>query len=221
MGWTITYDSHRLKEFLKDRTAGWESKNEAGVVEKKTTCVTYHYCMNNPGDGVLYKVMETARMAPDGVTTVEKDRWIGVDLIHYYGGRGKQYGWGYKDMEASMGPTSHGCPLNYVEELVPEPGPCAKTDCKGCGRCWERSWRQRVRDSHAEAKKCREFLKSLKPGDVIVLKKGWSGGADSLTVSEVYPKRRSLVAGGYRIPAKAIDIPASLEAVGIEGRVAA
>jgi hypothetical protein len=155
------------------------------------------------------------------VTTVEKDRWIGVDLIHYYGGRGKQYGWGYKDMEASMGPTSHGCPLNYVEELVPEPGPCAKTDCTGCGRCWERSWRQRVRDSHAEAKKCREFLKSLKPGDVIVLKKGWSGGADSLTVSEVYPKRRSLVAGGYRIPAKAIDIPASLEAVGIEGRVAA
>jgi hypothetical protein len=218
MGWTITYDSHRLKDFLKDRTAGWESKNEAGVVEKKTTCVTYHYVMNNPGDGILYKVMETARMAPDGVTPVSTERWIGVDLCHYYGGRNKQYGWGYKDMEASMGPTSHGCPLSYVDELVPEPGPCAKLDCKGCGRCWERDWRKRVRSVHAEMKKKREFLKSLKPGDVVVMLKNWTAAGEPLTVTEVYPKQRKVSAGGMLVPVKAIDVDASLLAVGIEAK---
>jgi hypothetical protein len=215
MGWTITYDTHRLKDFLKDRTEGWESK-DAGVVAKKTTCVTYHYCMHNPGSGVLFKVMETTRMAPDGVTPVGSERWIGVDLIKYYGGKNKQYGWGYKDMEASMGPTAHGCPLSYVDELVPEPGPCAKTDCKGCGKCWEREWRMRVRTMHAETKKKREFLKSLKPGDVVVLGKNWTAGGEALTVSEVYPKRRKISAGGMLVPAKAIDIEASLEAVGVD-----
>lgn len=216
MGWTITYDQHRLRDFLKERTSGWESKDGNGKVEKKTSCVTYHYVMNNPGDGVLYKVMETARMAPDGVTVVERERWIGVDLIHYYGGRGKQYGWGYKDMEASMGPTSHGCPLSYVDELVPEPGPCAKKDCAGCGRCWERGWRERVRAAHAERRKQQAFLKSLKPGDVVVLKKNWTDAGEPLTVSAVYP--RTVSAGGYSVPRKAIDVDASLLAVGIEAK---
>lgn len=115
-----------------------------------------------------------------------------------------------------MGPTSHGCPLSYVDELVPEPGPCAKKDCKGCGRCWERDWRKRVRDAHAETKKKREFLKSLKPGDVIVLGKNWTNGGEPLTVNEVYPKKRLVSAGGMSVPVKAIDVQASLDAVGIQ-----
>lgn len=46
----------------------------------------------------------------------------------------KGYGWGYKDMEESMGPNYYSCPLKYLE-MVPEANA---------------AWREAVREHHRQ-----------------------------------------------------------------------
>lgn len=46
----------------------------------------------------------------------------------------KGYGWGYKDMEESMGPAYYSCPLKYLE-MVPEANA---------------AWREAVREHHRQ-----------------------------------------------------------------------
>lgn len=230
MGWSFSCTPGRLKDELKDRTAGWTSyaDEKKTVVSTKTVCIASKYVMHNPGSGVLFKVMETQRMAPDGVTVVETERWIGVDLLKCH-----NRCWGYKDMSEESGPNELGCPLLYIDKLAPDRGYCGKvrcpgwdvpkpgdhceekSHCHGCGRCWAQSWRDSVRKRAHEITRRRQFMNSLKKGDVIVIAKGWKGAGDQLTVSEVDPRRRSCIAGYTRVPARAIDVDASLEAVGV------
>jgi hypothetical protein len=63
--------------------------------------------------------------------------WVGLDLMQ--GGRG---GWGYKDLDETVGPCAVDCPVSYLDAPhLPR-------------EAWARQWRERVRAYHA-AKKAR------------------------------------------------------------------
>lgn len=62
--------------------------------------------------------------------------WVGLDLLQ--SGRGD--GWGYKDLDESVGPTACDCPLAYLA------APHADRDG------WAAQWRERVRAYHAARK---------------------------------------------------------------------
>ena len=70
--------------------------------------------------------------------------WIGLDLLQ--SGRGD--GWGYKDLDESVGPTACDCPLAYLA------APHADRDG------WAAQWRERVRAYHA----ARQARPALAPG---------------------------------------------------------
>ena len=59
--------------------------------------------------------------------------WVGLDLLQ--SGRGD--GWGYKDLDETVGPTACDCPLAYLA------APHADRDG------WAAQWRERVRAYHA------------------------------------------------------------------------
>ncbi len=60
--------------------------------------------------------------------------WIGLDLMQ--GGGSRDPGWGYKDLDETVGPTALDCPLSFLDRAS-EPVHYAI------------EWRQRVREHHA------------------------------------------------------------------------
>lgn len=211
MGWTFEYAlGSRLREFLQRRAAGWDHTEESGR-RHQAVCLAHKYAMHNPGSGSLWKVMETTIYRPDG-SVESRERWIALDMVRWGGGR--ELGWGYKDVEASMGVYDLSCPLKYLE-MVPEPKPCSCVPAPeptwpdrmkpGCSSCYERRWRRQVLEKHEAQSRSRRLVKELRPGDVVVLKPGWSvAGRSELTVAAVYGTK--LVADGARIPLRAIDV---------------
>lgn len=229
MGWTYECERRSLKSFLADRCSGWENMDKTTGEKSVAKCLAHKYVMQNPGRGVLWKVMETTRYAADGTINFGPERWIAMDLVAYSGGR--DGGWGYKDLEESMGVGDVSCPRKYLE-MVPDPvcskayqcpkdrygdNACKCSGCHGCGACWAKAWRERV-IAHSDAKmKLNAFIKKLKVGDIIVLNKRCVNAGDQYTVTEV---GRMLVAsdGGckFRIQKNQIDVDASLEVQGID-----
>lgn len=67
----------------------------------------------------------------------------------------KGVGWGYKDMDESMGPNEVNCPLSYLSDLTE-----ARNE-------WAREWRESVRAYHARRAKKLEHAKGAKPGDTV------------------------------------------------------
>lgn len=63
--------------------------------------------------------------------------WIGLDLMK---GGGQNYGWGYKDIDETMGPVEVNCPLSFLDE--------ASHVTEG----YAVEWRERVRAYHAKRK---------------------------------------------------------------------
>jgi hypothetical protein len=78
--------------------------------------------------------------------------WIGLDLM-----QSSTDGWGYKDMDETVGPCAVDCPLAYLD------APHAERDG------WAAQWRERVREYHAKLTARPE----LAPGLVVDLA-GWS-----------------------------------------------
>lgn len=140
MGWTFT-NGQTKKELIKERTSPYSWVTEDGKFVRTET-------LKHTVTGAnLWKVQ---RRTIDGVET---DRYIALDLIGTHGG----YGWGYKDLDESVGPCEVNCPLSYLDGL-PEPI-----------NEWAREWRDRVRAFHAERKKQRDLAKSLAPGDSVTI----------------------------------------------------
>ena len=96
------------------------------------------------------------------------DRYIVLFLLMKDGG----YGWGYKDITESMGPVYYDCPLKYV-------------DASTCDDSYAPEWKGKVRDFHASKRKVKDYIKSLKPGDIVTLKEGCN--PDKLTVMSTRP----------------------------------
>jgi len=62
--------------------------------------------------------------------------YIGLDLMKGYKGQG----WGYKDLDETVGPCAVDCPITYLD------APSAPAEG------WAAQWRQRVRDYHTAKK---------------------------------------------------------------------
>jgi len=84
-------------------------------------------------------------------------------MVYLLAGR-RDYGWGYKDIDESMGPVECDCPL-WAFELVPEPP-----------NDWARTWRERVRARHAarndRKRRARFLAKQIEPGAPVVVAGG-------------------------------------------------
>lgn len=110
MGWTYPFGSSR-RDLIAERTRSreWQS----GETTVQTTCLAKCF-RGGAFSGVLWTVWERT-FAIGGKEARPTERWIGCDLMEY----AKQYdGWGYKDLDESMGPYYFSCPLKYLD-MVP------------------------------------------------------------------------------------------------------
>lgn len=112
MGWLFTHGATRAD--IISRCTGLED-NEHG------RWTTLSYCTKG---NVLWSVVEWLRK-----DTGETKCFIACHLLAPH----KAFGWGYKNMDESMGPYYYSCPLAYLD-MAPEACP---------------EWRQGVRDWHA------------------------------------------------------------------------
>jgi len=115
MGWWFSQDDTKkdvIQKLIKDE------ENEVA----KWTTVTH--CLRG---NILWIVREIFYKKEN-----KTERYIQCSIL----GAQKDYGWGSKDMEESMGPCYHSCPLKYLD-LVPEP----KSE-------YSKEWRDRVRAYH-------------------------------------------------------------------------
>lgn len=93
---------------------------------QETDTVKYQQIASSVRGNVLWSVVERTDKA-----TLTTRRFIACDLLR---SGGDKFGWGYKDMDESVHPSYHSCPLSYLE-LAPE------VDCE--------EWRVKVREYHA------------------------------------------------------------------------
>jgi hypothetical protein len=110
MGWLFTHGSTR-QGLIRERTANWDRTTEDGMLVK-TNCLA-HCFRGCRFSGVLWAVWERT-FTKDNQEAQPTERWITCDLLRYQMG----YGWGYKDMDESMGPYYYSCPLGYLD-MVP------------------------------------------------------------------------------------------------------
>ncbi len=104
MGWTTCREWQHLRNIVYHLTA--TSTNPGGT---KFETLTKSY-RGAPYKGTLWTLGQNTK--EDG--TVYK--YIGCYLLRYYG---KNEGFGYKDMDASMHPYQYNCPISYLlEDLI-------------------------------------------------------------------------------------------------------
>jgi len=106
MGWLFTVGSTR-RELIAERTQNWQRASNEILVE--STCLA-HCFRGGHFSGVLWSVWERT-FTKDGHEVEPTQRWIACDLLQY---SKSNDGWGYKDMEESMGPYFYSCPLGYL-----------------------------------------------------------------------------------------------------------
>ena len=127
MGWLFTSNTSR-KDLIEDRTRNWtrlnvpkewferqgmkldDSFNPANY-RLEATCIKY--CYRGPAwKGILWKVWDHAAFEKATGNHVASELWIGCDLCEY---SKSDNGWGFKDMDESMGPSYYNCPLSYLD----------------------------------------------------------------------------------------------------------
>lgn len=171
MGWSFEWHERPRKDFIKERLEGWDTDH-----------VTARLIDHSDRGARLWKVYEITWK--QGERAGQTYRFISLDLI----AKDKGGGWGYKDIDESMGPYYYDCPLRLLDAAMPAP-----EDKHGL------EWRQKVREYHADQAARRRKMRSLKVGDVIDLRPGYS--PPRLTVIQVTPRLlgRSDNGGRYRI----------------------
>lgn len=100
MGWLFKSDMKTKEQMIAHRIRRQE--NEDGIWETLDHSVR--------GNVLWYVQQITSK------ETGESKKYIACDLIKCERG----YGWGYKDMDESMGPCYYSCPLKFFK-MVPEP----------------------------------------------------------------------------------------------------
>ena len=109
MGWTVELEFRTRKQFIAHLVAPWTSKEwqESGGTKGVSSVCLKHVYRGAPHKGVLYSLHENTYA--DG----RKVKFAVVWLIQLF----RPDGWGYKDMEASMGPYYHAFPLSWLEGI--------------------------------------------------------------------------------------------------------
>ena len=109
MGWLFTSGSTR-KGLIAERIESWERTHDDDTIIK-STCLAHCY-RGGSFSGVLWSVWERS-FVRNGEQVEPSQRWVMCDLLRY-----ERDGWGYKDIEESMGPCYYSCPLKYLD-MVP------------------------------------------------------------------------------------------------------
>lgn len=138
MGWLFRYGLSR-KELIAERTKAWELTRDDGLIVA-SNCLASCY-RGNVYSSVLWTVWERT-FQRNGVEVEPTRRWIGCDLLRY-----DREGWGYKDLDESMGPLHFSCPLSYLA-LV-------SLDRFGGNA----SWREAVHEHHARRPRRKKTVK--------------------------------------------------------------
>ncbi len=145
MGWTFTSGATRA-DVIRVQTKGFV--NDSG----KLACIAKCCTGNN-----LWAVFERTvkERTEDGtVTPARTYRFICLFMLSNH----RSYGWGYKDVDESMGPTYYNCPLKYIEMAEAMPMPAVEMH-------YAAEWRQAVRNHWQRQSQVRENAAGLKPGD--------------------------------------------------------
>ena len=96
-----------------------------------------------------------------------KDGHTGIFVALINGSRAN--GYGYKDMDESMGPCEHDCPLSVLDAASPIEDLYGPVKEDG-GAKWATDWRAKVRAYHAKRAEGRATAKTLKRGDKVWIK---------------------------------------------------
>ncbi len=110
MGWLFR-NGYSRKALIEERTKNWERTTPDGMTV--TTSRLAHCYRGGVFAGVLWTVWERT-FTKNEIEVQPAERWIACDLLRHQ----RDYGWGYKDMDESMGPYYYSCPLKYLN-LVP------------------------------------------------------------------------------------------------------
>lgn len=164
MGWLFTQGQTR-HQLIERCSKGWNGDDDS-----KVTALAHRAVGNN-----LWVVFERSH------PTAPSHRFIGLFLMQ----KQKGYGWGYKDIDESMGLYEVSCPLGFLDMVpeVPEP--------------YGAAWRVRVREYHAKANQ------KLSIGQTITLTNQLQ-----YTVSSIRPLTARSVDNGqvYRIPRRMLTL---------------
>lgn len=169
MGWlfsNVFSERSDFKQFIADRV-----KNENMVNFETKEAIGTFTCLKHCVRGnVLWTVWEVKRFDDEYSENVGK--YIGCDLLKF------SNGWGYKDMEESVGPCYYTCPKSYLE-MVPVKN---------------QEWRDQVMAYHNAYTK-------IKAGDVLVLTNG-----DKAKIVSKRPLHGIINGTRYRIPRRMISL---------------
>ena len=175
MGWLISYGD------TKSETIARRTKTE--VSEDGTR--RWRYPKSCVRGNCLWKIVVLEELK-DGVW-VEDIRLIALDLLR----KDEGMGWGYKDIDETMGPAEKSCPISYLD-MVPCP------DSK-----FAREWREVVREKAAGKQAVAEVIRAMKKGDTLYLRKGCK--PEAITLSSKRPLRGHVNGMAYKIPRRMID----------------
>lgn len=167
MGWSFRCDPQSKKSLIEERIR--TQSNSDGT----TWTVLAHSIRGNS----LWKVVEVTKPGE------ESKRYIALDLLGTGGQRGG--GWGYKDIDESMGPCETSCPLSYLA-MVPDPGGYAT------------GWREKVRAYHARRGQ------KLELGQQIKLTNGETYKITNLKPLRAIGNHNGMI---YRIPRRMLTAP--------------
>lgn len=163
MGWLYTQDATRA-DIINELTH--ERVNDRGVFRTLRKCFR---------GNTMYALHESG---PPG----NLKKWICVYLLQ----RNGKFGWGYKDIEETMGPYYYDCPVSYLDEADP---PTTETATK---------WRDEVR-----AKSNQRASKRPKVGEIWKLIAGCC--PRQIRITSLRPLRGESSGSMYRLKRRHLD----------------
>jgi hypothetical protein len=175
MGWLISY-SDTKSETIARRTRTEVSADGTRRWSYPKSCVR---------GNCLWKIAVIEDMK-DG-EWVEVMRIIALDLLR---SGGPDMGWGYKDIDETMGPVETSCPISYLDMV-----PCPDSE-------YARKWRERVRERAAGKKAVTDVIRAMKIGDRLYLRKGCEPEYVILSSKRPLRGHNGL---NYKIPRRLVD----------------
>jgi hypothetical protein len=161
MGWLFTQGQSR-KALIGRVTRPWgvdlDPAQYEGAARAEHRAVRRCWKGNVTHSGRLWVLFETRFLDAAGAPFEARTRrWIGLFLCEH---SPQDQGWGYKDIDESMGPYEYDCPLAYVDAASAPEGEHAGP------------WREKVRAHAAALAGGRRAYNAARVGDVLILKSG-------------------------------------------------
>lgn len=176
MGWLISFGDTK-KETIARRTRTQHNEDRTRRWSYPKSCIR---------GNCLWKIAVVEDLK-DG-EWVEVQRVIALDLLRK--GSRPDEGWGYKDIDETMGPAEKSCPISYLD-MVP------------CPDGYAREWRKAVREKAAGKQAVTDVIRAMKKGDTLYLKQGCK--PETIILSSKRPLRGHAGGMGYKIPRRMVD----------------